>query len=174
MAEITNKHHEPEADNSSHVSHERSDIDIFQIAIYGVGLVVSCLIAVVLVWGIFSFLAKREDRVNPGNQPAMIRNRTQVPPEPRLSGVRSGGSTELPVGPHVEMQELRDSEAAILDNYGWVDAANGTARVPIEVAIDMVAKKGLPSSPSAAGADGGFRMIPSDASSGKTLEKISQ
>jgi hypothetical protein len=174
MAEITNKHHEPEADNSSHVSHERSDVDIFQIAIYGVGLVVACLVAVVLVWGIFAFLSKREDKLNPANPPAMVKNRQMVPAEPRLSGVREGGTTQLPVGPHVELQELEDSESTLLNNYGWVDSAKGTARIPIDVAIDMVAQKGLASNPSPAGAAGGFRMIPSDASSGRTLEKISQ
>jgi len=170
MAEITNKHHDPD-DNSAHVSHERSDIDIFQIAVYGVGLVVSWVIAVVVVWGVFVFLEKREDKANPVNP--MARYRQQMPPEPRLSGVRESRSL-LPVGPHVERQELTDSEDAILNAYGWMDSSKSVARVPISVAIDMVAQKGLPSKPTSAGADGGFRQIPSDASSGRTLEKISQ
>jgi hypothetical protein len=47
-------------------------------------------------------------------------------------------------------------------------------RIPISLAVDMVAAKGLPSKPSPAGANGGFRMIPLDSNSGRTFEKISQ
>jgi len=172
MAETTKKHHEPEPDNSAHVSYERSDIDMFQIAGYGVGLVVLCLVTVVLMWGMFALLAKRESALNPPES-TMSKQRKQLPPEPRLSGAAKG-TAELPVLPHVELEELKASEEAILDNYGWVDASKGIARVPVSVAIDMVLQKGLPSKPSVAGANGGYRSIPADASGGKTLEKISQ
>ena len=169
MAETTNKHHEPEPDNSSHVSHERTDIDIFQITGYGVGLVITCAIVVVAMWAMFSFLGKREDKMNAANPPAMMKQRQELPPEPRL---QSAGSMQ---SPHLEMQELRKTEDAILGSYGWVDEAKGTVRVPISVAIDMTAQKGLPSKPSPAGSsNAGYRMIPSDASGGRTLEKISQ
>ncbi|HXJ42363.1 MAG TPA: hypothetical protein VNH18_23990 [Bryobacteraceae bacterium] len=169
MAETTNKHPEPEPDNSSHVSHERSDIDIFQITGYGVGLAISCIVVVFAMWAMFDFLGKREDKLNPANPPAMVKERQMLPPAPRLQ------SADSLRNPHVEMKELRDTEDAILGSYGIVDAAKGTVRVPIAVAIDMTAQKGLPSKPSAAGSSNqGYRMIPSDASSGRTLEKISQ
>jgi len=170
MAEITNKHHEPD-DNSAHVSHERSDVDIFQIAVYGVGLVFACVISVVVVWGMFVFLAKREDKANPVNP--MARYRQQMPAEPRLSGVGESRAVQ-PVTPHVEMKELSESEERVLNGYGWVDSSKTAARIPISTAIDLLAQKGVPSKPSPAAANGGFRQIPSDASSGRTLEKISQ
>lgn len=169
MAETTNKHHEPESDNSSHVSFERSDIDIFQITGYGVGLAVSCVVVVFAMWGLFAFLSKREDKVNPANPPAMVKERQTKPPEPRLS------SADTLQSPHVEMRDLAASEDAILGSYGWVDQGKGVARVPISVAIDMAAAKGMPSKPSPAGsANEGYRTIPADSSSGRTLEKIAQ
>src|SRR3954452_15690348 len=131
MAETTNKHHEPEHDNSSHVSHERSDIDIFQITGYGVGLAISCIVVVFAMWAMFDFLGKREDRLNPANPPAMVRDRQKLPPEPRLQ------SADTLKNPHVEMRDLGASEQAILGSYGWVDQAKGTVRVPIDIAIDM-------------------------------------
>ena len=71
--------------------------------------------------------------------------------------------------------DLHDDEDAILNTYGWVNPNTGTVRIPIDQAIDMVAQKGLPSKPSPAGSDNdGYRMIPSDASGGRTLEKISR
>jgi len=175
MAETTkhdqNPGHEPET--NPQVSHERRDVNVFQISAFGIGLLISCIIVVFAMWAMFDFLAKREDKVNPAT--AMARQQ-QLPPEPRLSGVtvENGAISEHPNYPKVELQQLRDDEDAILKSYGWLDPAKGTVRIPIDQAIDIVARKGLPSKPSPAGANGGYRMIPSDASSGRTLEKISQ
>lgn len=169
MAETTNKNPEPEHDNSSHVSFERSDIDIFQITGYGVGLAISCIVVVFAMWAMFDFLGKREDKLNPANPLAMLKERQKLPPEPRLS------SADSLKNPHLEMKDLASTEDAILGSYGWVDQSKGTVRVPIAVAIEMTAQKGLASKPSPAGtSNSGYRMIPSDASSGRTLEKISQ
>jgi hypothetical protein len=99
----------------------------------------------------------------------MVNQRPTLPPEPRLQGIAK------PEPPRVELRQLHEDEDVILNNYAWVDPNKGTLRIPIDVAIDMVAKKGLPSKPSPAGtANDGYRTIPSDASSGRTLEKISQ
>ena len=97
-----------------------------------------------------------------------MKDKQTLPPEPRLQGI------DKPVPPSADLKQLRDDEEAILSSYGWVDPAKGIVRIPIDVAVDMVAAKGLPSKPTPAGADGGFRQIPSDASSGRTLEKLSQ
>jgi hypothetical protein len=48
-------------------------------------------------------------------------------------------------------------------------------RIPVEEAMDLLAKRGVPYKASPAGSDNdGYRMIPEDSSSGRTLEKISQ
>ena len=86
-----------------------------------------------------------------------------------------GEISSHPVYPRVELKQLHDDEDAILNSYGWVDPKKGIVRIPIDQAIDIVAQKGLPSKPSPAGGENdGYRMIPSDSSSGRTLEKISQ
>ena len=88
---------------------------------------------------------------------------------------KDGSRDEHPVYPKQELKQLEDDEETILNNYGWVDPAAGTVRIPIDQAIDMVAKKGLPSKPTPAGLDNdGYRTIPSVASSGRTSEKIAQ
>lgn len=157
---------------SGQVSFERADVNVFQITAFGIGLLISCIVVIFAMWAMFHFLNKRADSQDEKMPPAMMQERQSLPPEPRLSGLRP--KPESPVRPSVELEQLRADENAILENYGWVDPNKGTVRIPIDQAIDMVAQKGLPSKPSPAGADGGFRMIPSDASSGRTLEKISQ
>jgi hypothetical protein len=164
MAESTNKMHD-EHDLNPGVAHERKDVNVFQISAFGIGLLLSCIVVVFAMWAMFDFLFAREDAKNAANPAAsMMSERPKLPPEPRLQAE-----------PKIELKDLRADEEAILNSYGWVDPNKGIVRIPIDQAIDIVMQKGLPSKPSPAGMDNdGFRMIPSDSSSGRTLEKISQ
>ncbi len=42
-----------------------------------------------------------------------------------------------------DLEVFQAEQEKTLTTYGWVDKAQGTVRVPIEKAIDMVLKKGL-------------------------------
>src|SRR5438093_340313 len=95
------------------VSFERGDVNVYQITAFGVGLLIGCIVVVFAMWAMFHFLAKREDKVNPLNPPAMMKERPALPPEPRLQGIVK------PEPPPVELKQLRDDEDAILNNFGW-------------------------------------------------------
>lgn len=179
MAEITNPHgHDPRGndpqdphghgahgDVNPQVSHERRDIDVFSIGAFGVGLIIAFLVSVAAMWALFNFYMAREDAKNASNPAAaMMKELPQQPPEPRLQAA-----------PKMELKDLRADEDAILTGYGWVDPARNIVRIPVDEAIDLLAKRGLPYKATPAGADNdGYRMIPEDSSSGRTLEKISQ
>ncbi len=166
MAESTkNPHGGNDPDVNPGVSHERRDINVFQVSAFGIGLLLGCIVTVFAMWVMFDFLFHREDEKNARNPAAaMMNERPQLPPEPRLQR-----------DPRVDLKDLRGDEDAILSSYGWIDPDKGIVRIPIDQAIDIVAQKGLPSKPSPAGLDNeGYRMIPEDSSSGRTREKISQ
>jgi hypothetical protein len=165
MAETTNTPHDPHGDHHGQVSHERRDIDVFRISAFGIGLLLACIVTVFAMWAMFDFLAKREDAKNVSNPAAsMMAEKTKLPPEPRLQAV-----------PRIELKDLRADEDAILTGYGWIDPNKQIVRIPIDEAMDIVAKRGLPYKATPAGSDNdGYRMIPEDSSGGRTLEKISQ
>src|ERR1017187_9080761 len=168
MAESTNNPHDQkthEPDVNPGVSHERRDVNVFQISAFGIGLLLSCIVVVFAMWAMFDFLFSREDAKNATNPAApMMNERPKLPPEPRLQAE-----------PKIELKDLKADEDAILTSYGWIDPNKGIVRIPIDQAIDIDRKKGLPSKPSPTGLDNdGYRMIPEDSSSGRTLEKISQ
>jgi len=168
MADSTNNpHHKNAADPEINpaVSHERRDVNVFQISAFGIGLLLGCIVVVFAMWAMFDYLFSREDAKNAASPAAsMLNERPKLPPEPRLQAE-----------PKIELKDLRADEEAILSSYAWIDPNKGIVRIPINQAIDMVAQKGLPSKPSPTGLDNdGFRMIPEDSSSGRTLEKISQ
>jgi hypothetical protein len=164
MAESTNDHKTQDHGNAG-VSHERRDVNVFQISAFGIGLLLGCIVVVFAMYGLFTYLFKREDAKNARNPTAtMLSERAKLPPEPRLQAQ-----------PKVELKDLKADEDAILSSYGWIDPNKGIVRIPIDQAIDIVAQKGLPSKPSPTGLDNdGYRMIPEDSSSGRTREKISQ
>jgi hypothetical protein len=156
-------------DDNPQVSYERKDINIVQITGFGIGLLVAFLATTAAMYALFTWFAHREDKANPPRPPAMMAQKQQIPSGPRLQG-----------DPQRELKAMHDDEEMLLSSYGWVDQAKGTVRIPIDQAIDMVASnaaagKGIAVKVSPAGASNdGFRMMPSDASGGKTLEKISQ
>lgn len=52
--------------------------------------------------------------------------------------------------PTAELQAHRAHEQALLESYGWIDRDNAIARIPIERAMELVARRGLPEYPSVA------------------------
>jgi hypothetical protein len=57
-----------------------------------------------------------------------------VPPEPRLQ-----------TNPREDLRQFREQEDAILNSYGWVDRPAGVVRIPIEDAMKLMLRRGLPS-----------------------------
>jgi hypothetical protein len=57
----------------------------------------------------------------------------EQPPRPRLQET-----------PAIDLREFRAREDERLSTYGWVDRSAGIVRVPIERAIEIVAREGLP------------------------------
>jgi hypothetical protein len=57
---------------------------------------------------------------------------------------------ELPLGPQLQVNpredwlKFREQQEESLENYAWENRTAGTARVPIEVAMDLLVKKGIP------------------------------
>jgi hypothetical protein len=42
------------------------------------------------------------------------------------------------------LRELRTREDAELNSYGWIDRTSGVVRIPIDRAIEIIAKNGVP------------------------------
>jgi len=57
----------------------------------------------------------------------------ETPPEPRLQAV-----------PAIDLDRFRERESERLTTYGWVDRQAGVVHLPIERAMEIVAKEGLP------------------------------
>ncbi|MCL5670141.1 MAG: hypothetical protein M1423_02415 [Acidobacteria bacterium] len=74
-------------------------------------------------------------------------HQTYPPPQSALSGRRvlpPPGVPRLQVHPAADLQRYLKNEREILNTYGWVDRKNGVVRIPIERAMAILLKQGLP------------------------------
>ena len=86
--------------------------------------------ALSLIW-LFKFFEREE---NPGSFVAAPFAGTQpLPPPPRIQSV-----------PGVDMQSYYQSQQNLLNTYGWVDKQNGIVRLPIDRAMELLLRRGLP------------------------------
>jgi hypothetical protein len=111
--------------------YEKTDTGIGLIIWGTVGLVILTAITLVIVWGIFNYFKHREELNHRALSP--MASPSQLPPEPRLQ-----------IKSDEQIIHLRESEDHILSSYAWVDEKGGVVRVPIDRAMDLLIKKGLP------------------------------
>jgi hypothetical protein len=113
--------------------HEERDVNVWAVGKFDVALAMLCIVAFVLLFGLFRYFQNRERVESPAGEAAAVPG---LPPEPRLQ--------ESPVR---DLKQMRDSEDQILGSYGWVDRQKGIVRLPIGRAIDLLAQRGLPARP---------------------------
>jgi hypothetical protein len=148
MADIHTKHGHSHEENPA-VSYERSDLDIFAVSKFGIGLAIGTLAAVFMMWGLFRYFQSYQTEGVETLPPSVIEARKNLlPPEPRLQTMGNPVNPDAETGalrsPHVELNKLREDEARQLQMYAWVDPSKGVVRIPVDVAKDLVLKRGLP------------------------------
>ena len=109
--------------------HEQSEVSVRVIVVSLAVLLIGALMVCFLVVGIFQYF-HHENQVD-----QIVKNtQQQIPPEPRVEE-----------HPWEQLVTVRAREDHVLNTYAWVDQQNGVVRVPINQAIDMLAKQGVQS-----------------------------
>ena len=96
---------------------EPRDADVRGIVIFGVCLVVTVVVVLVLIYAV-------QQAITGPRRPE------PMPPPPAV----------LPE----QVREMRASAEKTLGEYGWVDRKAGRVRIPIDRAIDLAARRGVP------------------------------
>ena len=111
-----------------HVDYERSDVGLRLVGWLAAGLATFIIITPLVLPFLFPLSSKH---ITPASRPAMSSN---APP--------------LEVTPRATLQATRQGEAQIENGYGWADRSRGEVRIPIDRAVDILLRKGLPGWPS--------------------------
>lgn len=118
-------HHEGEA------RHEASEVGARGIVIFALGLVALGAVvffALDLVMGRF---AKRESRIQ-ASMPPLLATPVEFP------------GPHLQADPAAERLRVQEQQLEQLNGYGWVDRKAGIAHIPIDRAMEILARTGLP------------------------------
>jgi len=112
--------------------HEHKDVDVIALFSIVLMLFISCIVIFLVVTAIMHYFKLHEPSETAGqaNIPA---TRVAEFPAPRLE-VKSGAN----------LAELRAAEDSDLNSYGWIDRNTGTVRIPIDRAMQLILKRGLP------------------------------
>src|SRR5262245_59506957 len=113
------------------VGHELSDLRPGYIALFGIVLITIIGAAAVITFLLIYFKAAEQSRQQ--SSVRQLAREREPTPEPRLQ-----------IDAHNELRQMRVAEEAALNSYGWVDKDSGRVRIPIERAMEILAKKGLP------------------------------
>jgi hypothetical protein len=112
--------------------HERTDVDVASLITIAFLLLLSCLIIVLVVWGMMHYFKLHEPAKTAGQANLPVTSAAEFP-KPRLE-----------IKGAVNLARLRAAEKADLDSYGWLDRKSGTVRIPIDRAIQLLLERGLP------------------------------
>jgi hypothetical protein len=108
------------------------EINVRAILWSGFWLVVVTLAANLLMWWFLRGFQVYDEHHEVKMMPMAVQNPQQPPPLPRLQ-----------LDPTKDMVAMRADEETALHHAGWLDHEGGTLRVPIEVAIDAIAQRGV-------------------------------
>ena len=134
MADNPDLEHRPPDLTDPEQRHENRGVNIWAIGKVGIGLILTTILSLFLVLGIFRALELRENAAQIPPSPGINVDARRLPPEPRL----------IENEPE-NLQQMRGAEDKILNGYSWADEKHTLVKIPIDRAIDMLAQRGLPS-----------------------------
>ena len=122
------KPHHTSATTPGYETHDADAGGVFKfLAVLGIVLIVTCLVC----WGLFRFFSAHD--VNQTASDSPFANARQLPLGPQLQ-----------VNPREDWLKFREEQEKSLETYAWENRTAGTVRVPIEEAMELLVKKGLP------------------------------
>jgi hypothetical protein len=126
---------------------EREDLGARPIFGFLISLVVVGVLTYYALWGMFHFL----DAYNRKHQKT-VSPLIHVQPDTRIvtpATIEKFPEPRLEDDERTELNGFRYREEEALHSYGWVDQNAGVVHIPIERAMQLIAQRGLPTTPQA-------------------------
>ena len=139
MATKNHRHEPPHAVQSE--GYERRDANIPALLKFALGLALLIAVTLVAMKWTFSIF----DKLMPLGAPAApFEQARQLPPSPMIQAA-----------PHMELKDYCAAQQKNVEGYAWVDQQQGTVRIPVDRAMDLILEKGLPARAASAGSSNG-------------------
>jgi hypothetical protein len=125
------------------VEFEHQDLDAAGIFAFLFGLAIFGVLIHFALLGMYKFLDSYTQRHQPPANPLAtpVESRSpQVPPAARMKFPEP----RLEVNERTQFNDFQLDEEKRLHSYGWVDENSGVMHIPIDVAMQIIAQRGLP------------------------------
>ncbi|HWG59691.1 MAG TPA: hypothetical protein VN661_11650 [Candidatus Acidoferrales bacterium] len=125
--------------------YEKRDANIKALFIFAVIMAAVIVITLVAMKYMFHFVSQ----VEPLGPPAApyVSNARVTPPPPQLQA-----------RPHLDLKDFCADQEKQINTYAWVDKQSGIVRIPVDEAMKLVLKDGLPARPASAAPPKGAPM----------------
>jgi hypothetical protein len=115
--------------------YETSDADVRGVFTFLVVLSLVLIFTALLSWGMFKYFSTSQAN--------------RVPASPFAGARQLPAGPQLQVNPRKDLLRFRAEQEHALESYSWENRDDGTVRVPIERAMELLLQKGLPVAPTA-------------------------
>jgi hypothetical protein len=121
----------PHNASASSPGYETRDANSGGVYNFLVGMGIVLVVIGLVCWGMFHFFSAHE--VDPAATDSPFADFRQLPLGPQLQ-----------VTPREDLLKFREGQEKSLETYTWVNRTAGTVQVPIELAMELLVKKGVP------------------------------
>lgn len=111
--------------------HETRDANPRSLLFSGLGLLGIMIVTIILLVGVLKLLESRKARL--ATPPHVLAEGSQMPPAPRLQ-----------ITPERDLASYYLKEDSLLHTYGWIAREAGIVRIPVDSAMVLLLKRGLP------------------------------
>jgi len=126
--------------------YEREDMSPGVIFSFLAGIAIACVLIYFIVIGMYKFLDSYQRSHQAPQNPLVVPSG----PDTRditVADVQQFPQPRLETNERVELKGFRLAEEQQLHSYGWVDKNAGVVHIPIEQAMQLLAQRGLPTTP---------------------------
>jgi len=164
----THNHHDNKADDhelnpqgmevpDAAAGYERSDVRVKGVVVFMVAMGIFVVVTALLSYGIgkvlFAHMKKEDGPKSKWATMMDLRSLGNLPNNPELQKKMETVTQQFPA-PRLQtddgsqdVADLHEREDLLLENYSWVNQAQGKVRIPIERAMALIAQSGLPVAP---------------------------
>jgi len=176
MSDETRNNRNPE------LEYEHRDLSAIGVYTFLAGIAVAGFLIYFVLWGFYRYLDYYERTHQPVQNPLVqTESDTRViPPQ----AVQKFPQPRLEKNERTEINDFRLKEEQTLNSYGWVDQKAGVVHIPIDRAMELIAQRGLSTTPrmgtvppsevnvvNQAAGRADVSNLPKDQSSGKVKQK---
>jgi hypothetical protein len=129
----------PDTHDNPVVEREPTDVNVRAILWFLVILMVGTIVVFAAMWWLRAGLLARERAASPALTPLAERESVRLPRD-----LDKLPAPQLHADDRRELAKLREYEKERLTTYGWIDRKSGVVHIPVDEAMKLVLKEGLP------------------------------